>query len=224
MAYYFLYYLSIKHFLRKRFLFSLKRLRFPEDTVRNLFSTLSHIYWAARIMIYCTLHRVNRVLGLFSEFGLPHPLTRRRVCPPPLGPGGHTRLRERGRGRGFPIRSWDRHCGNLGIYVLCGSLEPWDRCRAEHQCHCNCKVVTSWRITIAMIVIIATHCHWTLIYWTECMLSFMSHAYCLKSWHNVCKQGASVIIDVNSTKVSPFVQCIIYNFSQWQQTVQHDFA
>jgi hypothetical protein len=33
-----------------------------------------------------------------------------------------------------------------------------------------------------------------------------------KSWHNVCKQGASVIIDVNSTKVSPFVQCMIYNF------------
>jgi hypothetical protein len=36
-----------------------------------------------------------------SELGLPHPLSRRRVCPPPTlwsGGGGHTRLRERGWG------------------------------------------------------------------------------------------------------------------------------
>ncbi len=37
-----------------------------------------------------------------SELGLPHPLTRRRVCPPLWlgggGGGGHTRLRERGWG------------------------------------------------------------------------------------------------------------------------------
>jgi hypothetical protein len=66
--------------------------------------------------------------------------------------------------------------------------------------------------SLTSLIVIATHCHWTLIYRTECMLPLLSHAYCLKSWHNVCKQGASVIIDVNSTKVSPFVQCIIYNF------------
>jgi hypothetical protein len=35
-----------------------------------------------------------------SELGLSvsHPLLRRRVCPPPLVPGGHSRLRERGWG------------------------------------------------------------------------------------------------------------------------------
>ncbi len=48
-------------------------------------------------------HREGRVLSFFfqsSELGLPHPLTRRRACPPsppPLVLGlGHTHLRERG--------------------------------------------------------------------------------------------------------------------------------
>jgi hypothetical protein len=50
-------------------------------------------------------HRVCRLQSakLFlqsSELGLPHPLTRRRVCPPPpwFWGGGHTRFRERGVG------------------------------------------------------------------------------------------------------------------------------
>jgi hypothetical protein len=48
------------------------------------------------------LHRVGIVLRFFlqsSELRLPHPFSRRRVCPPPFCPGGgHTRLRERGNG------------------------------------------------------------------------------------------------------------------------------
>jgi hypothetical protein len=60
-----------------------------------------------------------------SELGLPHPLTRRRVCspllwcaPPPLVPReGHTRYRETGVGTS-QFQRGDRHCGNLGIYVL----------------------------------------------------------------------------------------------------------
>ncbi len=49
-----------------------------------------------------------------SELGLPHPLTRRRVCPP--YPSVHTRSQERGMGES-QFRRGDIHCGTLGIYV-----------------------------------------------------------------------------------------------------------
>jgi hypothetical protein len=50
---------------------------------------------------------------------LPNPLIRRRVCPPPFGSGGgHTSLREGG-GVQIPFRRGVRHCGTLGIYVVC---------------------------------------------------------------------------------------------------------
>jgi hypothetical protein len=55
-----------------------------------------------------------------SELGLPHPLTRRRVCtPPPFWfRGAHLLTGEGAKesrfGRG------DRHCGTLGLYVPCG--------------------------------------------------------------------------------------------------------
>jgi hypothetical protein len=67
-------------------------------------------------------HRVDRVLGFFSSrqnWDPPPPHPRASVPPFGFGGGGHIRLRERGAvesqfGRG------DRHCGTLGIYVLCG--------------------------------------------------------------------------------------------------------
>ncbi len=53
-----------------------------------------------------------------SELGLPHPLTRRLVCLPPMVRGeGHTRLGGQGRG-GVQFRRGDIHCGTLGTYVL----------------------------------------------------------------------------------------------------------
>ncbi len=56
-----------------------------------------------------------------SELGLPKPLTRRRVCPPP-GSGGRdmhsTLARERGLGES-QFQRGDIHCGTLYIYVLC---------------------------------------------------------------------------------------------------------
>jgi hypothetical protein len=55
-----------------------------------------------------------------SELGLPQPLTRRRVCPPPLlVPGGeaHSLARE-GVGES-QFRRGDKYCGTLYKYVLC---------------------------------------------------------------------------------------------------------
>jgi hypothetical protein len=55
------------------------------------------------------------------RIGTPHPLTRRRVCPPPLWflGRGHSRLRERGwGGGGVPVQTRDRHCGSLGILYI----------------------------------------------------------------------------------------------------------
>ncbi len=53
-------------------------------------------------------HRVDKSVKLFLqwlELGLPHPLTRRRVCPPLLFQGeGHTSLREKGWGVPIPTR------------------------------------------------------------------------------------------------------------------------
>ncbi len=66
-------------------------------------------------------HRVDRVQGFSPvvRIGTHNPLTNWRVCPPPpLVPGGHTRLRE-GVG-GSQFGRGDRHCGTLGINVLCG--------------------------------------------------------------------------------------------------------
>jgi hypothetical protein len=59
-------------------------------------------------------HRVERVLGFFSSRPNwdPQPLTPRRVCPSLA----HSLA---GEGVGVPIRTRDRHCGTLGIYVLC---------------------------------------------------------------------------------------------------------
>jgi hypothetical protein len=60
-------------------------------------------------------HRAGRVLSFFgSRLGLSHPLTRRRVCPPPpLVPGGgaHSLARE-GVGES-QFRRGDIHCGTL---------------------------------------------------------------------------------------------------------------
>jgi hypothetical protein len=67
----------------------------------------------------------DRVLS-FSPvigIGLPHPLTRRRMCSPLLwwgggGEGTHSLAGERVGWAQF--RRGDRHCCALGIYVLCG--------------------------------------------------------------------------------------------------------
>jgi hypothetical protein len=54
-----------------------------------------------------------------SELGLPQPLTRRRVCPPPFGSGGgaHSLARE-GVGES-QFQRGDIPCGTLYMYVLC---------------------------------------------------------------------------------------------------------
>ncbi len=54
------------------------------------------------------------------ELGLPHPLTRRRVCLPPVLGGAHSLARE-GLG-GSQFRRGDIHCGSLYIYLLCGHM------------------------------------------------------------------------------------------------------
>jgi hypothetical protein len=57
------------------------------------------------------------------DLGLPHPLSRRRVCPPPpFGPGGRAHsLAGEGLGES-QFRRGDIHCGALYIYVLCAGL------------------------------------------------------------------------------------------------------
>ncbi len=68
------------------------------------------------------LHGVNRVLCFFSSrpnFDPPLPHLQPRVPPPPFGSGGRDTL-ACGRGvGGSQLGQWDRHCGTLGICVLC---------------------------------------------------------------------------------------------------------
>jgi hypothetical protein len=53
-----------------------------------------------------------------SELGLPHPLSRRRECPPPFGPGGRAQsLAGEGLGES-QFRRGDIHCGALYISTL----------------------------------------------------------------------------------------------------------
>ncbi len=53
------------------------------------------------------------------ELGLPHPLTRRRVCPPLFVPGGgaHSLAGEGVEGGGAIPWEHTVHCGTLGTYV-----------------------------------------------------------------------------------------------------------
>jgi hypothetical protein len=90
---------------------------------------ISEAAWAGRgsgDMISMTIremHRVRQSAKLFlksSELGLPQPLTRRRVCPPPPCLGGGARWRKRGWEN--PNSDEGTHCGTLYIYVLCGEL------------------------------------------------------------------------------------------------------
>jgi hypothetical protein len=56
-----------------------------------------------------------------SELGLSHPLTRRRVSPPPPNPCSGERGTLAGEGLGEShFRRGDMHCGTLYICVLCG--------------------------------------------------------------------------------------------------------
>jgi hypothetical protein len=62
------------------------------------------------------------------ELGLPHPLTRKRFCPPPLvlGGGGHCLARDGGGGVPIPTRGetlYSAHSSTLGKYVLCSRPE-----------------------------------------------------------------------------------------------------
>jgi hypothetical protein len=66
-------------------------------------------------------HRVDRGLGFFSsrpnwEPPPPHP---QASAPPPLVPGGTLACEREGGGSQFG--RGDRHCGTLGIYVLCNT-------------------------------------------------------------------------------------------------------
>jgi hypothetical protein len=56
-----------------------------------------------------------------SELGLPHPFSRRRVCPPTLWSGGAHSLAGEGL-REYQFRRGDIHCGALYILVLCIAL------------------------------------------------------------------------------------------------------
>jgi hypothetical protein len=110
--------------------------RFCEEPFFNPITL--YIYRAARVMIYCTLHRVNRVLGLYSEFGLPHPLIRRRMCPLPGSGGTHSLAEE---GVGVPITTMGQHSRYICTLWWFGTLGAGQK--RIHKCHCNCKVVTS---------------------------------------------------------------------------------
>ncbi len=69
-------------------------------------------------------HRVDRVLGFLSsrlnwDLLAPSPAGK---CAPRFGSGGgHTGLRE----KGSQFRRGDRHCGTLGIFVLCAGIRQW---------------------------------------------------------------------------------------------------
>ncbi len=70
--------------------------------------------------LYFGNRRVDRVLGFFlhsSELGFPHPLTGRRVCPPPFGSGGGETLAG-GRG-GVPSSDEGTDTVVLLVYMYC---------------------------------------------------------------------------------------------------------
>ncbi len=73
-------------------------------------------------------HRVGRVQSFFSSrrnWDCPQPITRRRVCPPPLVPGGGAHSLPREGVGGSKFRRGDIHYGNLCIYVLCEKTYVW---------------------------------------------------------------------------------------------------
>jgi hypothetical protein len=77
-------------------------------------------------------HRVDRVLGIFSqpsELGPPPPpLTRRGVCSSPFVPGGDTFTCGR-EDWGSQFRREDRHCCTQGIYLhLALCIKPNKEC------------------------------------------------------------------------------------------------
>jgi hypothetical protein len=85
--------------------------------------TLSREYFFKVYQItsaFSTYRQSAKLLLQSSELGLPHPLTRKRVCPPPpfVLRGGHNHLGEGGGGSQF--RRGDIHSGTLYIYEHCG--------------------------------------------------------------------------------------------------------
>ncbi len=86
--------------------------------------------WRTKIFCYVLLwlqgslaqrRQSTRLFLQSSEIRPPHPLTLRRVCPPPPlvpGVGAHSLTGEVVGGSQFG--RGDRHCGTLGIYALCG--------------------------------------------------------------------------------------------------------
>jgi hypothetical protein len=68
-----------------------------------------HVLWTFLQVIYS--RQSAKPFLKSSELGLPQPLTRRRVCPPPPGSGGegHTRWRESG---------WESSNYNVGTYTV----------------------------------------------------------------------------------------------------------
>jgi hypothetical protein len=104
------------------------KLLFPKQNY-NILSSSSYTHISVRdLCIYifpgsvCPQSRQSAKLFLqSSELGLPNPSPCRRVCPPPLVPGGgaHSLTRE-GVGES-QFRRGDIHCGTLYIYVLCES-------------------------------------------------------------------------------------------------------
>ncbi len=77
--------------------------------------------------VYVQSHRVERVLSFFPcrrNWDSPTPLPADE-CAPPFGSGGYTFACGR-EGGVFQFQRGDRHCGTLGIFVLCEqSLTSW---------------------------------------------------------------------------------------------------
>jgi hypothetical protein len=86
-----------------------------QERTDNLIFILSY-HW-----IHITVHdRVDRVLGFFTSrpnWDYPTPSQQTSLSPPPVGSGGHTRLRKRG-WEGSQFRRGGRRCGTVLVCSL----------------------------------------------------------------------------------------------------------
>ncbi len=94
----------------------------PLDSVtREVWWLFSQLCSAALLWHRSQRRQSAKLFLQSSELGLPHSLTRRRLCPPPLwfggGAGTHSLAGNEG-GRSNSNEGGDRYCDTPGIYVL----------------------------------------------------------------------------------------------------------